>query len=191
MHQGVNDMGKCLGRSQSGRNRVAGFVMVELMLVVSIIGILAAVALPSYQDYTTRARIVEALDLGEAAQKSVNEFYARWGVMPASNAEAGLPEAQRLRGRFVDGIEVQSSGALLISMNASTVSGKAAHNAVPNKVPYHLVLRPAVQSADPVAPVAWVCQLGEVPAGMQTVDLPGAASNLMDRRYLPAACRKA
>jgi hypothetical protein len=52
------------------------------------------------------------------------------------------------------------------------------------------VLRPAVKPADPVAPVAWVCQLGEVPAGMQTVDLPGAASNLMDRRYLPSACRK-
>ncbi|PKO29183.1 MAG: prepilin-type cleavage/methylation domain-containing protein [Betaproteobacteria bacterium HGW-Betaproteobacteria-9] len=170
------------------QERMSGFVLVELMLVVSIIGILAAVALPAYKDYTIRARVAEALDLGMAAQKPVAEFYARWGVMPANNAQAGLPEARRLQGRYVDGIQVLSGGVLVISLKASTLLGKQAPH---DQSPYQLVMRPAVTLSEVAAAVAWVCQDGEEPEGTQTADLPATAKNLMDRRYLPAACRKA
>lgn len=171
----------------AAQERMSGFVLVELMLVVSIIGILAAVALPAYQEYTVRARVVEALDLGMAAQKPVAEFYARWGVMPSNNAQAGLPQARWLQGRYVDGIHVLSGGVLVISLKASTVSGKPAED----KAPYQLVMRPAVRLSEAAVAVAWVCQDGEVPEGTQTADLPATAKNLVDRRYLPAACRKA
>lgn len=169
------------------RHGVAGFVLIELMLVVGIIGILAAVSLPAYSDYTTRARVAEAIDLGQAAQKPVAEFYARWGLMPANNAQAGLPEARRLKGSFVDGIEVLPGGVLVISLNARTMAVKPS---TAKAAPWHLVLRPASRPTDALSPLAWVCQFGEGPQGMQMPEMPASATNLMDGRYLPAVCRK-
>lgn len=181
-------MRRFLSTSTASKPGVAGFVLVELMLVVGIIGILAAVALPSYGDYTTRARVAEALDLGQAAQQPVAEYYARWGLMPANNAQAGLPEARRLQGSFVEGIEVLPGGVLMISLNARTMAGKPSTD---KAAPLHLVLRPAIRPADALSPLAWACQFGEGPQGMQVAEMPVTATNLMESRYLPAVCRKA
>lgn len=66
-----------------------GFTLIELMIVVAIIGILAAVALPAYQDYTTRAKVSEAIGAGAAAKTAVTEYYNSIGTLPASNSAAG------------------------------------------------------------------------------------------------------
>jgi len=67
-----------------------GFTLIELMIVVAIIGILAAVALPAYQDYTVRAKLSEVLGLAAAAKTSVSEYYVTIGSMPADAAAAGV-----------------------------------------------------------------------------------------------------
>jgi len=70
-----------------------GFTLIELMIVVAIIGILAAVALPAYQDYTRRAHVSEGLTLASAAKTAVAEFHASQGSFPTTNAGAGLAAA--------------------------------------------------------------------------------------------------
>lgn len=67
-----------------------GFTLIELMIVVAIIGILAAVAIPAYQDYTVRAKMSEALLVGSGAKSSVSEYYVSEGSMPATEAAAGI-----------------------------------------------------------------------------------------------------
>ena len=70
-----------------------GFTLIELMIVVAIIGILAAVAIPAYQDYTVRAKVSEALSLASAAKTGVSEWYATNATLAANNASVGLPLA--------------------------------------------------------------------------------------------------
>ena len=67
-----------------------GFTLIELMIVVAIIGILAAVAIPAYQDYTTRAKISEVIGLAAAAKTSISEYYQTMGAMPSDASSAGV-----------------------------------------------------------------------------------------------------
>lgn len=84
-----------------------GFTLIELMIVVAIIGILAAVALPAYQDYTARAQVSEAMNLASGLKTSVAEIYADTGDLTgiASGAN-GLPAAADVVGKYTTGVEV-------------------------------------------------------------------------------------
>lgn len=83
-----------------------GFTLIELMIVVAIIGILAAIAIPAYQDYTQRARMSEVIGYVSAAKASVSETYQSVGTMPTDNAGAGLEAAGTLQTTFVESVTV-------------------------------------------------------------------------------------
>lgn len=94
------------------KKQQSGFTLIELMIVVAIIGILAAIALPAYQDYTKRAHVTEGLQLASAAKLGVAEFYASEGVWPTSNEAVGLPATiTDINGNAVKSVEITTPDA--------------------------------------------------------------------------------
>ncbi len=98
----------------------SGFTLIELMIVVAIIAILAAIAMPAYQDYTIRAQVSEALSLVGGAKSSIAEFYQIRGYFPANNTSANLALSQSISGNFVSTTTVSAGGVV-----TATYGGRA------------------------------------------------------------------
>ncbi|HEZ9891904.1 TPA: pilin [Neisseria gonorrhoeae] len=98
-----------------------GFTLIELMIVIAIVGILAAVALPAYQDYTARAQVSEAILLAEGQKSAVTEYYLNHGIWPSDNSAAGVASASKIIGKYVKQVEVEK-GVVTATMASSNVN---------------------------------------------------------------------
>lgn len=136
-----------------------GFTLIELMIVVAIIGILAAIAIPAYQDYTIRAQVSEGLNLSGGAKAAVTEYFQDRGILPADNSTAGLAAAGAIQGKYVGSVTV-AAGVITVAY------AKAAHTTINGN---SITLTPDTTS---VGSVQWTC------AGVGILD-----------KHLPAACR--
>ena len=157
-----------------------GFTLIELMIVVAIIGILAAVAIPAYQDYTIRAQVSEGINLAGEAKNAVSDFYATRGRLPDSNVSSGLPSSTSLIGKYVSGIAVGNSGHIQISY------GNQVNAQVQGDV---LSLRPAKVNNSPTSPLSWVCGDSTNPTNTTIATGAGANATTLLGKFMPTDCR--
>ena len=122
-----------------------GFTLIELMIVVAIIAILAAIALPAYQDYTRRSRVTEGLSLAGGSKTSVAEYYTSNTKWPKNNTSAGLASANQIKGNAVTSVTV-SNGKITVAFNEKVEAGKT------------IILSPSETSGS----FAWTCTEGDV-----------------------------
>ena len=101
-----------------------GFTLIELMIVVAIIGILAAVAIPAYQDYIVRARVTEGLSLSTAGKTAISEYFSSQGTLPTNNTQAGLATSQQISGNSVDSVEINASGFIVVTFSTPAIVNK-------------------------------------------------------------------
>ncbi|HFB5256966.1 TPA: pilin, partial [Neisseria gonorrhoeae] len=98
-----------------------GFTLIELMIVIAIVGILAAVALPAYQDYTARAQVSEAILLAEGQKSAVTEYYLNHGKWPKDNGSAGVANPTDIKGKYVESVTVEK-GVVTATMKSDGVN---------------------------------------------------------------------
>lgn len=140
-----------------------GFTLIELMIVIAIVGILAAVALPAYQDYTARAQMSEALTLAEGQKAAVVEYYSDNGTFPASNTSAGIAPASTITGKYVKSVTVLGTATSAVII--STMKSSGVNKDIQGKT---LLLQGKQNSGS----FEWTCVKGTV-----------------DDKFLPSSCR--
>ncbi|MBH6094477.1 pilin, partial [Neisseria meningitidis] len=156
-----------------------GFTLIELMIVIAIVGILAAVALPAYQDYTARAQVSEAILLAEGQKSAVTEYYLNHGTWPSDNNSAGVASSSKIKGKYVEKVEV-AKGVITAEMKSSGVN-----NEIKGKKLSPWAKRQA-------GSVKWFCGQPVTRDANATNDDVKAATDTakkIDTKHLPSTCR--
>ncbi|HFC7819706.1 TPA: pilin [Neisseria meningitidis] len=156
-----------------------GFTLIELMIVIAIVGILAAVALPAYQDYTARAQVSEAILLAEGQKSAVTEYYLNHGIWPKNNTSAGVASTPSdIKGKYVKEVEVKN-GVVTATMLSSGV----------NKEIQGKKLSLWAKRQD--GSVKWFCGQPVTRANTNADDVTAAATGTdkIDTKHLPSTCR--
>ena len=155
-----------------------GFTLIELMIVVAIIGILAAIAIPAYQDYLIRSQVSEGLTMAAAAKAGVSEFYANKGEWPLDNSAAGMGAPAEIAGKYVSAITIDTGGITIDYGYEANVN---------NLAPYKVGLTPGVSAN---GDVIWKCGNAENPSGwVGATTSATVASTTVPGKYLPSSCR--
>ena len=145
----------------SSQRSTAGFTLIELMIVVAIIAILAAIAIPAYQDYLIRAQVSEGMTLASGAKAAVWDYVSNTGLFPPSNQSAGLAKDTSITGNYVSSVDV-ANGLIKVQFNGPKANSKISGGV-------YLALSPISQTGS----IIWTC-----------------TTSTINEKYLPTSCRK-
>ena len=151
------------------RSLEKGFTLIELMIVVAIVGLLAAIALPAYRDYTIRSRVSEAIAAAGACKTSVADFASNKGRLPDDSGEAGCGDASN-PSKYVMQVVVVASGVIVVATSEDADLGDAAAKVI--------TLTPTAFDSSSRAIATWTCGASDI------YDL-----SPMPAKYLPGSCR--
>ncbi|EMU3524986.1 pilin [Neisseria gonorrhoeae] len=156
-----------------------GFTLIELMIVIAIVGILAAVALPAYQDYTARAQVSEAILLAEGQKSAVTEYYLNHGKWPEDNDKAGVASASDIKGKYVESVTVEK-GVVTAKMKSDGVNKEIQGKKL------------SLWAKRQAGSVKWFCgqPVTRDKADADNDDVKDAAAdNGINTKHLPSTCR--
>ncbi|HEZ2337097.1 TPA: pilin [Neisseria meningitidis] len=159
-----------------------GFTLIELMIVIAIVGILAAVALPAYQDYTARAQVSEAILLAEGQKSAVTEYYLNHGIWPSDNSAAGVASSADIKGKYVQSVEVKN-GVVTATMLSTGVNKEIQGKKL------------SLWAKRQAGSVKWFCGQPVTRAANAKAanadDVAADGTNKIDTKHLPSTCRDA
>jgi type IV pilus assembly protein PilA len=180
-----------------------GFTLIELMIVVAIIGILAAIAIPAYQDYTIRSQVTEGLNLAASVKAEVAEYYAQYGRWPTAIVGVantlGHNAGQYPSGKYVQSVKIAvADGPGAAGGGPGTIyvtyanTGNFVANAKLNGLV--LALRPALSGLTTAGneDVVWLCGRNQGSGDVHQPTAPSAdnvAATTVDNKFMPANCR--
>ncbi|EPI7041049.1 pilin, partial [Neisseria gonorrhoeae] len=156
-----------------------GFTLIELMIVIAIVGILAAVALPAYQDYTARAQVSEAILLAEGQKSAVTEYYLNNGEWPENNGDAGVASSPTdIKGKYVKSVTV-AKGVVTAEMASSGVNKEIQGKKL------------SLWARRENGSVKWFCGQPVTRTDKAKDAVTADGKNKIDTKHLPSTCRDA
>ncbi|MBH2098766.1 pilin [Neisseria meningitidis] len=155
-----------------------GFTLIELMIVIAIVGILAAVALPAYQDYTARAQVSEAILLAEGQKSAVTEYYLNHGEWPSNNTSAGVATSTDIKGKYVKEVKV-ANGVITATMLSTGVNKEIQGKKL------------SLWAKRQAGSVKWFCGQPVTRAANNAADVTAdsGTAKKIDTKHLPSTCR--